>query len=133
MHLTLHELNILVVAAFSCRLFSIIRYESGSIFLCTFHFADGPSSDPRIRPVNFPTAFFIWVTNVAPQRRHFNFRATKYLVEHGLTEFNNWFDSESWYPLGRVVGGTIYPGRPPQAPTPKHPQPLRTGFCAPQL
>lgn len=22
----------------------------------------------------------------------------------------NWFDSESWYPLGRSVGGTIYPG-----------------------
>lgn len=22
----------------------------------------------------------------------------------------NWFDSESWYPLGRSVGGTVYPG-----------------------
>jgi dolichyl-diphosphooligosaccharide--protein glycosyltransferase len=22
----------------------------------------------------------------------------------------NWFDSESWYPLGRSVGGTLYPG-----------------------
>lgn len=22
----------------------------------------------------------------------------------------NWFDSESWYPLGRVIGGTIFPG-----------------------
>lgn len=22
----------------------------------------------------------------------------------------NWFDSESWYPLGRYIGGTIYPG-----------------------
>jgi dolichyl-diphosphooligosaccharide--protein glycosyltransferase len=22
----------------------------------------------------------------------------------------NWFDHESWYPLGRVVGGTVYPG-----------------------
>src|SRR5262249_16105219 len=24
--------------------------------------------------------------------------------------FWNWFDSRSWYPLGRVAGGTLYPG-----------------------
>lgn len=28
----------------------------------------------------------------------------------GFNEFWNWFDSDSWYPLGRVVGGTVYPG-----------------------
>lgn len=22
----------------------------------------------------------------------------------------NWFDEEAWYPLGRIVGGTVYPG-----------------------
>lgn len=22
----------------------------------------------------------------------------------------NWFDPESWYPLGRIVGSTLYPG-----------------------
>jgi dolichyl-diphosphooligosaccharide--protein glycosyltransferase len=32
------------------------------------------------------------------------------MVENGIYEFWNWFDSESWYPLGRVVGGTVYPG-----------------------
>lgn len=25
-------------------------------------------------------------------------------------EFWNWFDPTAWYPLGRVVGGTVYPG-----------------------
>jgi hypothetical protein len=42
----------------------------------------------------------------------FNFRTTKYLVSHpdGLYGLWNWFDSESWYPLGRSVGGTVYPG-----------------------
>jgi dolichyl-diphosphooligosaccharide---protein glycosyltransferase len=40
----------------------------------------------------------------------FNFRTTKFLEEKGWYEFWNWFDSESWYPLGRVIGGTIYPG-----------------------
>jgi dolichyl-diphosphooligosaccharide--protein glycosyltransferase len=41
---------------------------------------------------------------------YFNFRSAKYLVEKGWYEFYNWFDDFSWYPLGRVVGGTVYPG-----------------------
>jgi dolichyl-diphosphooligosaccharide---protein glycosyltransferase len=40
----------------------------------------------------------------------FNFRATKILVERGAYAFWNWFDERSWYPLGRIVGGTVYPG-----------------------
>ena len=40
----------------------------------------------------------------------FNFRATKYLADNGLKKFFTWFDYESWYPLGRPVGTTIYPG-----------------------
>lgn len=28
----------------------------------------------------------------------------------GLYEWWNWFDAASWYPLGRVVGQTLYPG-----------------------
>ncbi len=40
----------------------------------------------------------------------FNYRSTIMLVSKGFHEFWNWFDEESWYPLGRVVGGTIYPG-----------------------
>lgn len=41
---------------------------------------------------------------------YFNYRSTVQLVEKGWYEFWNWFDYESWYPLGRVVGGTVYPG-----------------------
>lgn len=40
----------------------------------------------------------------------FNFRATKYLVSNGFYSFLNWFDDKTWYPLGRVTGGTLYPG-----------------------
>ncbi|KAG5440822.1 hypothetical protein PCK2_000121 [Pneumocystis canis] len=40
----------------------------------------------------------------------FNFRATKYLISSSLDEFWNWFDNRTWYPLGRVTGGTMYPG-----------------------
>ncbi|KAG7367203.1 dolichyl-diphosphooligosaccharide-protein glycotransferase [Nitzschia inconspicua] len=41
---------------------------------------------------------------------YFNYRATEYLYEHGAKEFFEWFDYMVWYPLGRPVGTTIYPG-----------------------
>ncbi|KAG2575667.1 hypothetical protein PVAP13_7KG376200 [Panicum virgatum] len=41
---------------------------------------------------------------------YFNYRTTLFLSENGFSEFWNWFDFESWYPLGRVVGGTLFPG-----------------------
>lgn len=40
----------------------------------------------------------------------FNYRATKQMVESNFQLFYNWFDSTAWYPLGRIVGGTVYPG-----------------------
>ena len=40
----------------------------------------------------------------------FNYRATEYLDQNGWHAFFHWFDYESWYPLGRPVGTTIYPG-----------------------
>ena len=40
----------------------------------------------------------------------FNFRATQYLADNGWKKFSTWFDYMSWYPLGRPVGTTIYPG-----------------------
>lgn len=40
----------------------------------------------------------------------FNFRATEYMAEHGWHAFFHWFDYMSWYPLGRAVGTTTYPG-----------------------
>jgi dolichyl-diphosphooligosaccharide--protein glycosyltransferase len=41
---------------------------------------------------------------------YFNYRATEYLYEHGWKAFSQWFDYLVWYPLGRPVGTTIYPG-----------------------
>ena len=40
----------------------------------------------------------------------FNYRATEYMVEHGWDAFQAWYDTKSWYPLGRHVGSTTYPG-----------------------
>lgn len=41
---------------------------------------------------------------------YFNYRTTKYLSDEGFYSFHNWFDDRAWYPLGRIIGGTIYPG-----------------------
>lgn len=40
----------------------------------------------------------------------FNYRATEYLSENGWAKFSTWYDYMSWYPIGRPVGATIYPG-----------------------
>jgi len=40
----------------------------------------------------------------------FNFRVTQYLTQEGTLNFHNWFDNKTWYPLGRFIGGTVYPG-----------------------
>jgi dolichyl-diphosphooligosaccharide--protein glycosyltransferase len=42
---------------------------------------------------------------------YFNYRTTIFLTEKGFYNFHNWFDDRAWYPLGRIIGGTIYPGR----------------------
>ena len=42
---------------------------------------------------------------------YFNYRVTQYLTKEGYTNLWNWFDDRTWYPLGRVVGGTVYPVR----------------------
>ena len=37
----------------------------------------------------------------------FNYRSTHHMVQEGFYNFLNWFDERAWYPLGRIVGGTV--------------------------
>ncbi|GJZ28534.1 dolichyl-diphosphooligosaccharide--protein glycosyltransferase subunit STT3A, partial [Tanacetum coccineum] len=41
-----------------------------------------------------------------------NFEQEKwsFLIKNGIYNFWNWFDDRTWYPLGQVIGGTVYPG-----------------------
>ena len=39
--------------------------------------------------------------------RRFNYRSTHYMSVNGFYNFLNWFDDRAWYPLGRIVGGTV--------------------------
>ncbi|GMH40934.1 hypothetical protein BSKO_08838 [Bryopsis sp. KO-2023] len=41
---------------------------------------------------------------------YFNYRVTQFLTKEGFYNLWNWFDVRTWYPLGRVVGGTVFPG-----------------------
>lgn len=41
---------------------------------------------------------------------YFNYRVTQYLTKEGYYNLWNWFDDQTWYPLGRIIGGTVYPG-----------------------
>ena len=43
---------------------------------------------------------------------YFNYRVTTFLTKEGFYNLWNWFDDRTWYPLGRVVGGTVYPVSP---------------------
>ena len=36
----------------------------------------------------------------------FNYRATEYIVENGLSEYFEWHDEKSWYPNGRDISHT---------------------------
>ena len=37
---------------------------------------------------------------------YFNYRATKFIVENGISEYFSWHDDMSWYPFGREVANT---------------------------
>lgn len=42
----------------------------------------------------------------------YQYRVTKYVFEHGFTEWFSWRDFMSWYPYGRDVPKSTYPGVP---------------------
>lgn len=45
-----------------------------------------------------------WTTSLCSR---FNYRSTHYMAMNGFYNFLNWFDERAWYPLGRIVGGTV--------------------------
>jgi len=40
---------------------------------------------------------------------YFNYRVTQFLTKEGFYSMWDWFDDRTWYPLGRIIGGTVYP------------------------
>ena len=72
--------------------------------------APGPRPRPRHACLRKRLPGLSGCARVPSAASYFNYRSTKFLAEHGPIEFWNWFDAGTWYPLGRIVGFTVYPG-----------------------
>lgn len=59
----------------------------------------------RVQPIQYGAYF----TAYDPL---FQYRATEYVVENGYASWWTWHDDMSWYPLGRNVANSAYPGIP---------------------
>ena len=43
---------------------------------------------------------------------YYQYRVTKHITENGFFSFTNWRDYMSWYPWGRNIASTTFPGVP---------------------
>ena len=43
---------------------------------------------------------------------YFNYEVTKYVVDNGFTSFVKWYTYRAWYPFGRDIGHSSFPGLP---------------------
>ncbi|MRN69411.1 MAG: hypothetical protein FIO04_06900, partial [Nitrosopumilales archaeon] len=56
---------------------------------------------------SYPSKYGFYLNEFDP---YFDYRATKYIVDHGLNAYFNWHDTMSWYPEGRNVPATSQSG-----------------------
>jgi len=56
-----------------------------------------------------------WGFHLSEFDPHFQYRITKDMVENGFFNWASWRDYLSWYPYGRNMGTTTYPGLPATA------------------
>src|SRR3989449_7903583 len=55
----------------------------------------------------YPSKYGFYLNEFDP---YFDYRATKYIVDHGLNAYFKWHDTMSWYPEGRDVPATSQSG-----------------------
>jgi dolichyl-diphosphooligosaccharide---protein glycosyltransferase len=56
---------------------------------------------------SYPSKYGFYLNEFDP---YFDYRATKYIVDHGLNAYLKWHDTLSWYPEGRNVPATSQSG-----------------------
>ena len=132
------RLGLLAVAfwlAYDIRMYAIREY--GRLIHGGYLHAGTLGADTFPRTTSPSISYLTW--SLAEFDPWFNFHATRYLFEvrrikcirgvhdpkiyspsshalmysaaqNGIEKFFKWFDHRSWYPLGRPVGTTIYPG-----------------------
>jgi dolichyl-diphosphooligosaccharide--protein glycosyltransferase len=52
---------------------------------------------------SYPAKYGFFLNEFDP---YFNYRATEYIIDHGLVAYWNWHDTMSWYPEGRDIAKT---------------------------
>ena len=55
---------------------------------------------------------FKWGPYLTAYDPYFQYRATKYIIENGFQAWFTWKDEMSWYPYGRDIANSAYPGVP---------------------
>lgn len=94
-HLLTHiDMGLFYVSLLRCSPLHQLRCALSDIFGRSLHAW-------TILPVTCMFVFLVFFFN------RFNYRATHHMVENGFYNFLNWFDDRAWYPLGRIVGGTV--------------------------
>eukprot|EP00439_Symbiodinium_sp_Y106_P070621 s3483_g12.t1 len=100
----------------SCFLTWLVGWKSGLIIR---NVASGVKAPPELLMVAY---FCLWAYRIRMSPVHdygylihefdpwFNFRVAQYLSKHGWFKFAKWYDYMSWYPIGRPIGTTTYPG-----------------------
>src|ERR671933_544655 len=56
---------------------------------------------------SYPAKYGFYLNEFDP---YFDYRATKYIVDHGLSAYWKWHDTMSWYPEGRNIPSTSQSG-----------------------
>src|SRR5437867_6393890 len=56
---------------------------------------------------SYPAKYGFYLNEFDP---YFDYRATKYIVDHGLSAYWKWHDTMSWYPEGRDIAKTSQSG-----------------------
>ena len=56
---------------------------------------------------SYPVKYGFYLNEFDP---YFDYRATKYIVDHGLNAYWKWHDTMSWYPEGRDIAKTSQSG-----------------------
>jgi dolichyl-diphosphooligosaccharide---protein glycosyltransferase len=56
---------------------------------------------------SYPAKYGFFLNEFDP---YFNYRATEYIIDHGLVAYWNWHDTMSWYPEGRDIAKTSQSG-----------------------
>lgn len=107
----------------SSRMSRLRRYLSKNVWPIFKPLADRLRQIPKESALLYTTVILIGILAVAvrllPLRwgiwldefdSYYQLRVTQFIADHGILAYFNWHDYTTWYPWGRSVSATVYPG-----------------------